>query len=455
MHLRFDRGTLVLRELPNTLDAAELPGLTWDSRVDALRAPAHRYHEIAEELTRRGVPFQDNVRESDETLPAFKAVSLREYQARAIAAWESAGRRGTIVLPTGSGKTRVALAAIARTRLSTLCIVPTRALLEQWLQVMHAVVEGPVARLGDGRHEVGPITVATFESAYRWMPRIGNRFELIVVDEAHHFGSGLRDEALEMCTASARLGLTATPPEAPEARARLESLVGRVVFENGIADLAGTYLADFDIVTCRLGLDGCERDDYARAMSDFQRVNEEFRRTNPFGTWPELVAAAMRTEAGRKGLAGFHSAKRLLAYTAAKKETLRSLLVRHDRSRTLVFTADNASAYQVSREELITPITCDIARRERAEVLSRFRAGELRVLVSARVLNEGVDVPDAEVAVIVGGALGSREYVQRVGRLLRPLPGKRAIVYELVTNGTLEVAQARKRRAGLAARQSA
>ena len=95
------------------------------------------------------------------------------------------------------------------------------------------------------------------------------------------------------------------------------------------------------------------------------------------------------------------------------------------------------------------PLTCDIGRPERDAVLDAFRQGRLRALVSSRVLNEGLDVPDADVAVIVGGALGEREHVQRVGRLLRPSPGKRALVYELVTRQTIEVSQAWRRRQGL------
>jgi superfamily II DNA or RNA helicase len=129
------------------------------------------------------------------------------------------------------------------------------------------------------------------------------------------------------------------------------------------------------------------------------------------------------------------------------------LLARHAAARVLVFTADNATAYAVAREQLVMPITCDIPRAERAHALERFRRGELRALVSARVLNEGIDVPDAEVAVVVGGAQGEREHVQRVGRLLRPVEGKSAVVYELVMRGTSEVLQARRRRAGLAPRQ--
>jgi superfamily II DNA or RNA helicase len=88
---------------------------------------------------------------------------------------------------------------------------------------------------------------------------------------------------------------------------------------------------------------------------------------------------------------------------------------------------------------------------ERGAALDSFRRGALRALVSSRVLNEGLDVPDADVAIIVGGTLGEREHVQRIGRLLRPRAGKRAIVYELVTAGTSETRLADKRRKGLSA----
>jgi superfamily II DNA or RNA helicase len=126
------------------------------------------------------------------------------------------------------------------------------------------------------------------------------------------------------------------------------------------------------------------------------------------------------------------------------------LLGRHRDARILVFAADNDTAYAVAREHLIQPITCDIPSRERTRALDRFSRGELRSLVSARVLNEGIDVPAADVAIIVGSSQGSREYVQRVGRVLRPAVGKEAVVYELVTRGTFEVRRAGEHRRSLA-----
>ena len=138
-------------------------------------------------------------------------------------------------------------------------------------------------------------------------------------------------------------------------------------------------------------------------------------------------------------------------FTRAKAAAVKALLTRHRDAKVLVFTADNAAAYAIAREHLIMPITCEIGRQERERALAGFREGSLRALVSARVLNEGIDVPEADVAIIVGGTQGEREHVQRVGRLLRPAPGKRAIVYELVTLATSEGKRAIERRRGLAA----
>jgi superfamily II DNA or RNA helicase len=455
VHLRFDRGTIVLAHLPTGLDLTGAPGVLWDARIGAHRAPASTYASLVGWLSDRAIPFVDVTHVDPELTTGWADLGLRDYQAAALCAWELAGRRGVVVLPTGSGKTRVALGAMASTRLPALCLVPTRVLLEQWQREIAAVYPHPVGCHGDGRHDVTPVTVATYESAYRHMDHLGARFGLLIVDEVHHFGCGFRDEALEMTLASARLGLTATPPRDATHAPRLAELIGPTVYELAIGDLTGGFLAHFDTVVLHLDLTEAERTRYASLSQAFTTTLAALFRTVPRATWPDVVRAAARTAEGRHALAAWREARQLLALTDAKRRALQVLLARHRDARVLVFTADNASAYAIAREHLIMPLTCDIGRPERDAVLAAFREGRLRALVSSRVLNEGLDVPDADVGVIVGGSLGEREHVQRVGRLLRPSPGKRALAYELVTRQTIEISQAWRRRQGLVGRRSA
>lgn len=204
MRLQFDRGTIVLADPPKDLDLAEAPGVLWDARVRAHRAPASKYPALKLWLHQHGAGFQDIRPPSPPVQELWSNVDLRPYQDAAMAAWELGHRRGVVALPTGSGKTRLALAAMQRTRLSAVCLVPTRVLLDQWLREIGALYRGPVGCCGDGVRRWAPLTVATYESAYRHMDQLGDRVDLVIVDEVHHFGCGLRDETLEMTTAEAR-----------------------------------------------------------------------------------------------------------------------------------------------------------------------------------------------------------------------------------------------------------
>ncbi len=449
VRITFDGGTLVLHGLSRSAPLTELSEVRWDARIERHRAPAFRYRAIRTALRRHEQTFVDAVFPTRRLMHPWTPPDLRPYQHAALLAWDSAGRTGLVVLPTGSGKTRLACAAMAACATRSLCVVPTRVLLHQWRAEIAKHYAGAVGCLGDGQHRVEDVTVATFEGAYRQMPRLGARFGLLVVDEAHHFGSGLRDEALEMCAAPRRLGLTATAPKG-EPLACLIELLGPTVCELTIGDLAGEWLAEFDSVVLSLRLTADEQRRYDRAVTAFRAEFERFRRFTCNPQWSDFVALATRSEQGRAALAAFRYSRRLTSYPAAKRAALAALLARHRTSRVLIFTSDNDAAYAIAREHLVMPITSDIARAERDQALAAFRAGELRALVSARVLNEGIDVPDADVAIVVAGTSGEREHVQRVGRLLRPAPGKRALVYELVAAGTHEVRKAAERRRALA-----
>ncbi len=452
VRLLFDRGTLLLRDVPEGVRVDEIPGVLWDHRTGCFRAPARLTYALLAALRERRVAVSDRPSPRLGIPSAFRPISLRPYQEAALEAWRMAGRRGVIVLPTGSGKTRVALAAMAAIRAPILCLVPTRALLAQWCLTLGEFYPGPIGRCGDGERTLAAVTVATFASAYRHMPLFGDRFGLLVVDEVHHFGNGARDEALEMAIAPLRLGLTATACPPGPAAVRLGTLVGPVVYELAIGDLAGDAVAPFDRITWRLRLDAEERREYDALRDVYRRAYHAFLGARLGSTWEDFLRHASRTDEGRIGVSAWRRASRMLAYPRSKQHALRLLLRRHRAQRTLVFVANNETAYAVAREHLVMPLTCDIGAKERESVLQSFRAGSLRALVSAQVLNEGVDVPDAEVGIVVAGSLGAREHVQRIGRLLRPGPGKHALVYELVIAGSHEVAQAQRRAESLAPR---
>ena len=451
MKLLYDRGTITLQDVPPRADAASLPGVLWDRRTLTWRAPGWRYGDLLTALGQTGVDCCDDVRPSHPQPARFEAPSLRPYQAAALAAWHQAGGRGVVVLPTGAGKTRTAIAAIASAGLRTLCLAPTRVLLAQWRRALLEAGARPVGQFGDGVRQWAPITAATYASAMAHADGLGNRFDLLVLDEAHHFGGGHGDEILELYVATQRLGLTATPPEEDARRARLEQLVGPTVYRSSVDQLAGRWLAPFHINTITLDLTADERRAYLVARQAFTDAHRHFCRHAPDATWAQFVAAMSRSEAGRRALSGWRRSREIVAFTHAKQSMLTELLARHTDGRTLIFAPDNHTAYRIARTQLVTPITCEISPRERDAALQKFAAGSLRALVSTRVLNEGLDVPDADVGVLVGGQQGTREYVQRVGRLLRPAAGKEALVYELVTRDTHEVAQVERGRMRLAA----
>lgn len=422
-----------------------IPGAAWDRELRAWRLPAEQHASLTERLAAANVRISDELHGRSTSL-GFSLPALRWYQEAALARWQAAGARGVIALPTGAGKTLVALAAIARLGVAALCLVPTRVLLDQWARVLAACSPAPIGRLGDGDHVVAPITVATYASAVSWAPRIGDRFGLVIVDEAHHVGAWCPAEIFEMLVAPARLGLTATPPADAGLLARH---LGPVVYALSVADLVGDALADYEIVSVPIELDRDERARYRQLRGRFAASYSAFQRAMPNAAWSEFVRAASQTIQGRGALAAWREYRALLAYPQGKRLVLRELLAQHRDRRALVFTADNATAYAIARELLVMPITHEIKRGERAQALAGFRSGERPVLVSSQVLDEGFDVPEADLAIVVGGTSSARRHAQRIGRVLRPRDGKLARVYELAVSETTEVSYVQRRRAGL------
>ncbi len=377
----------------------------------------------------------------------------RPYQTKALAAWRDNLGRGVVVLPTGSGKSHLAVMAIADKARSTLVVAPTLDLVRQWYDLLGTAFACDVGVVGGGEHRVLPLTVTTYDSAWIHMEHLGNRFGLVVFDECHHLPSASYAMAAQLCLAPYRLGLTATPERSDGRDDALDDLVGPILYQQDIVEMSGRWLADYDVERVVIELTETEREQYtdARALYlEFVRDNG-IRMSAPDG-WAQFVMRSAGSVAGRQAWEAWRLQKRLATCASGKLDALGHLLRLHCGDRMIIFTADNATAYEISRRFLVPAITHQTKVSERSTVLARLRSGEYGAVVTSRVLNEGVDVPEANVAVIVSGSGSVREHVQRLGRILRKQGDKRALLYELVAGDTVEAFTSKRRREHIAYR---
>ncbi len=454
MYLRYHGGTLVLEDASDT----ELPPV-FDWVKGKPRCPAYHYPQVRGWLQqtngRNGVPRWQTL-----DLPLDDARQPYAYQNEALAAWLSADSRGGVVLPTGAGKTLLALHAIARMGCSTLVVVPTIDLLHQWYARLCTAF--PAQEIGvyyGGEKELREITVTTYHSASIFMGEWGNRFKLLVFDEVHHLPGPAWQEIALMSAAPHRLGLTATYPEAGntfpgDARYPLDQLIGPLVYVKNIDELSGHELAEYRTLHIRVDLTEAEQraydDCYAQYVGYAREAN--LRERYGGGWWREYTRRSAFNAEARTAKVAERRLRRIVATAHNKLIMLDNLLKEHAGERVLIFTEQNELVYTISRRHLIPAITHQTVARERRAILDGFRAGRHRAIATSRVLNEGIDVPEAKVAVILGGSSSAREYTQRLGRILRQRDNQTALLYEVVTNTTIEVNQSQRRRRSVAYR---
>lgn len=447
LRLSFEDGTIRIEGLDRDDADALAVGVEYDPRSKTHRLSAHQYSALRDVLQTSPHAVDDAVFDLSE-LSLSSTYQLREYQSKALAAWQKAGRRGSLELPTGSGKTVIAIAAIEDLETPTLVVVPTIDLLDQWVDELDAEFDCPIGRLGGGSQQVEEVTVSTYDSAYLRADELGNQFGLVVFDEVHHLGGeGYRDIA-RLLAAPARLGLTATFERPDGAHEQVSELVGAVVFQLEAEELAGEYLAAYDIKQIAVSLTPEERERYEDNQGTFTdylaQSNVELRSGSDY---QELVKRSGTDPQAREALLAKQRAREVMMNAERKIDQLADILDRHREDRVIVFTAHTDLVYRLSEQFLLPAITHETGASERKAILEKFRRGEYSRIVTANVLDEGIDVPAANVAVLLSGSGSEREFTQRLGRILRPTDDDRAAtLYELVTEETAEERVSRRRR---------
>jgi superfamily II DNA or RNA helicase len=378
------------------------------------------------------------------------ALTLRPYQQDATHAWLQAGGRGMVVLPTGAGKTVVAYEAIARMGVRTLIVVPTIELLRQWKVGVTASLQLPdqiVGAIGGGEHSTGPITVITYDSAAMKRRRLDG-YGLLVFDEVHH----LPAESYRVIVAKAKapwcLGLSATLERADGRHHELVELIGPVVYQRDAEELsAQKHIAAYKERRIYVDLAPEEEMRYETLMAEWRWYLATHR--SQFGIGANMFSAIVRRSGfdadARRALRAHHEARLVALNAEAKLAAIEALLRKHANDKVIVFSEYVGMVDRMSQQLMLPAITYRTPAIERKTILESFRSGEITKLATGRVLNEGVDVPDANVAIVASGSASMREYVQRLGRILRP-KATEAQLYEIISRRTTERNAARRRR---------
>ena len=456
--LEFRSGTLLCSFTEcETPPVNAIPFLLYDERVEKWRAQASDYAALMRAL------YADHVEVTDEAknyqtldLSLKEPISPMPHQQKALDSWKKSTPpgRGVVVMPTGSGKTFLAVLAIASVKRSALVVVPTIDLVHQWASVLERFFSVPVGMLGGGSKEIREITVSTYDSAVIMMEHIGNKFGIVVFDECHHLPGEVNRTAAAMCLAPYRLGLSATPERDDGGEAVLYSLVGPKVCEIFIDELEGNVLAPYITRRIEVPLLPDEEEEYLAARSlytGFIRANRiNFSAKDG---WSQFIILCARRPNGREVMKAYLKQRSIARCGRAKLQVLWDILMSHRGDRTIIFTADNDTAYTIGETFCLPVITHKTKAVERKEFLDRFRDGTYTVIVTSKVLNEGVDVPEAAVGIVVSGSGSTREHVQRLGRILRSAKGKQAELFELISEGTGEYYTSERRRSNRAYRR--
>ena len=372
---------------------------------------------IKRTLYEAGYPVRDERNlDAGEPVPAELTTDLRPYQRDWVERFEERSA-GVLVGPPGSGKTVAALGILTAVGGETLVLVPGRELAVQWREAVleHTTIDPDlVGEYHGGEKSLRPVTIATYRTAAMDRHRAlfdDREWGLVVLDEAHHIPAPVFRRAADL-QSTHRLGLTATPVRESDDETEIYTLVGPPIGTDWEALFDAGYVAEPTV-----------------ELRFLPWIDDEAK-----NVW---------------GNAEGRDRRRLAATNPAKVDEVGRLLGVHEGESALVFV-DWLSQGEAIADALSLPfVSGETPHYERERLLAAFRAGEQRALVVSRVGDEGIDLPNAEVAIVASGLGGSRRQgAQRAGRTMRP--GGEATVYVLATQGTGEEEFARKRSRHLA-----
>ena len=381
---------------------------------DALRAPisdteawvnSDEVATVKRTLYEAGYPVADD-RELDtgDALTAELTATLRAYQQ----AWVDTfldQQAGVFVGPPGSGKTIAAIAALVAVGGETLILVPSRELAAQWRAALTAestLTDADVGEYHGGEKNIQPVTIATYQTA--GMDRHRQLFDsrgwgLIIYDEVQHIPSPIFRRSTQL-QAAHRMGLSATPVREDDKEKEIFTLIGPPIGTDWAALFEAGFVAEPEV---QIRYVPWRDDDAQNAYSSAETQDRH----------------------------------RIAAQNPAKIDEIRTLRGQHPDAKTLIFVDYLDQGTEIADALDVPFISGETAHHERQRQFAAFREGSEQTLVVSRIADEGIDLPNAELAVVASGLGGSRRQgTQRAGRTMRPVGN--AVLYVLATRGSRE-----------------
>jgi superfamily II DNA or RNA helicase len=361
--------------------------------------------------------------------------------------WRSNNYHGIVALPTGSGKTLIGVSAVVLTGRRSLIITYTREQMFQWRDVIVRSTNIPQSMIGlmySEEKRLAPITIITYQSGFRIISEISPLFDLLIVDEVHHLPADKFKHIAVHSIAKYRLGLSATPYREDGKHEELFPLLGGIVYHKTPAELAAMgFLARYRVVTVKVGLKKDELEQYNSLRKLYFKLanGRDFKKV--------LDDALKGDQKAREALKIHSQMKMLLAKSESKLE--KAVEIARDElekgGKIIVFTQYVEQAEELSKRLGAYLLTGEVPPLERKRILEEFKTASKGILVVTTVGDEGLDIPDANVGIMVSGTGSRRQFIQRLGRLLRPKPGgEEARLYEIVLEKTPEEYQSRRRK---------
>ncbi len=351
-------------------------------------------------------------------------------------------KRGTIKAATGTGKTIIAIEWIQQVGLNTLIIVPTQALIYQsWAPKLQEAGLLEVGQYYAYAKSSGPVVITTYSSAITH-PELIENAGAVVLDEVHHLGArtALLRILPRLKTKEYVLGLSAVPERGDMAH-DLFLREFPICFDLGLGDAVRSgIVSPLNVVPVEATMTIKERKSYETNTALIKRA---FKFCGPsLSNWMRCFDPKTKQFVGRQGMQAITRRKKLLSRIETKKTRILEILTQHKGERVLLFS-ESVQAIEEIREFLAEQglhsetFHSQIEPWRRMEILQEW-GRSFNVLLSVRALEEGLDVEEVGVAILITSGKSKRQFIQRIGRIIRRVEGKVAQFYVVYCPDTVE-----------------